>query len=469
MSTAPASAPAHDLLGNALAGAALEVVAAIDDFVAGFLGYETRIERVLPAADAHPNEILLNVYAGFVWLFLESPAGPTQAQRYLEAAARVQASAGSREQLHVELLRAWIADDIPGALRLADAITDDHPRDLAIVKLQQYLEFNRGNSPQMLRAILKVLDANREVAWAQGLAAFAYEQCHLLAEAEQAARRAIALKRKEPWAQHALAHVLLTQGRIREGTAFLESVRDTWVDLTSFMLTHNWWHLAVFHLARGRLRDVLAIYDQHVWGVAKSYSQDQVGAVQLLARIELDGHDVGPRWQDVAAHIAARGADTEQPFLSLLYLYGLGRAGRPEADVLLAAIERRADEAPEHSRAVWHDVTVPAARGVLAHARGDFEGAWRGLTAALPGLVGIGGSHAQRDLFNQLQLSAARRSGRLVAVQQDLELRRNVDPENVPVNLALADVYAALDLPGLATQARERAHAALVPATACEG
>jgi hypothetical protein len=40
-----------------------------------------------------------------------------------------------------------------------------------------------------------------------------------------------------------------------------------------------------------------------------------------------------------------------------------------------------------------------------------------------------------------------------------LELRREADPQGVPVNMALADVYLALGLPELAEQARARAAA----------
>ena len=98
------------------------------------------------------------------------------------------------------------------------------------------------------------------------MAAFAYEQCHLLEEAELAARTALEMRRKEPWAQHALAHVLLTRGRIDEGARLLESFRDTWTGLNSFMLTHLWWHLALFYLSQGRAAAVLEIYDRECWG-----------------------------------------------------------------------------------------------------------------------------------------------------------------------------------------------------------
>ena len=57
------------------------------------------------------------------------------------------------------------------------------------------------------------------------------------------------MRRKEPWAQHALAHVLLTRGRIDEGARFLEQAADTWTELNSFMVTHLWWHLTLFYLS----------------------------------------------------------------------------------------------------------------------------------------------------------------------------------------------------------------------------
>jgi hypothetical protein len=68
-----------------------------------------------------------------------------------------------------------------------------------------------------------------------------------------------------------------------------------------------------------------------------------------------------------------------------------------------------------------------------------------------------GGSHAQRDLFEQILLDAARRSGRSSVAQHMLELRRSADPNGVPVNTMLAALYAELGLPALAQQARGRA------------
>jgi hypothetical protein len=447
----------RDYLNNPVAAQRDSTVRAIDDFIEGYLAYETRAERILTAAEAEPGSCLANVYAGFLWMLLEAPAGARRAAKYLAAAERAAALASRREQLNTAVLRAWVDDDPALTLRICDQISDEYPRDLAIVKTHQYFEFNRGNSPEMLRVALKVAAANADVPYVHGMAAFAYEQCHLLNEAEAEARTALEMRRKEPWAQHALAHVFLTRGRIDEGALFLEQAADTWTDLNSFMVTHIWWHLALFYLSQGRDREVLDVYDRHCWGVAKDYSQDQIGAVSLLARMEIAGIDVGPRWQELGRHLAARAQDTVLPFLTLQYLYGLARAGRGEAQTLLDTVRTHAEAAPSFTREVWRDVALPACEGLYAYARGDYATAWRHLVLSVPRMAEAGGSHAQRDLFEQILWDAAAKSGRPAAAQQMLESTRIADPNGVPVNMALAAVYAQLGLPELADQARARA------------
>ena len=120
-----------------------------------------------------------------------------------------------------------------------------------------------------------------------------------------AARCALAMQPAEPWAQHALAHVMLTDGRLAEGAAFLQQASGQWTGLTSFMRGHNWWHLALFRIELGDDAAALRLYDEQVWGLDKSYSQDQVDAVSLLARLELAGVAVGERWDELAGHLAA--------------------------------------------------------------------------------------------------------------------------------------------------------------------
>lgn len=446
-----------DILGNPVSDTAPDLRAAMNDFVQGFLAYQTQAVSILGLIDRFPESCLGNTYAGFLWMFLEAPDAPERAAPYL---ARALAAKGTpREVANAQVLAAWVAGDIPETIRRCEDIARASPRDLTILKLGQYHQFNRGDAAGMLRMALYALPEGDATPYVHGMIAFGYEQCHLLPEAEAAARRAMQIEPTDPWAHHALAHVMLTQGRVAEGIEFLEQVSPTWEHLNSFMHTHNWWHLALFYISRDRQAEVLALYDRHVWGREKTYSQDQIGAVSLLARMEFAGIDVGARWGDVATHIAARGADTVSPFLTLQYLFALARAGLREAATLFAAIEDRA-QTPSHDQAAWADVALPAARGILAHAAGDTGLAVRELGRALPRLQEIGGSHAQRDFFEQIQLDALIKAGEMSTAQQVLELRRGYDPDGIPLNRTLAQVYDALGLPAQANTARDRVEAA---------
>ena len=436
-----------DSLGNTATLCDPASAAALNDFVEGFIACEARAANVLQACD-DPSAIVQACCAA-LHMFAESADAARNAQPFIDRALAHAPQATEREQRFVAAVAAWVQGDLPRAIALHEEQARLFPRDLASLKLGQYHLFNRGDSPGMLRMALNALPDAAEVPYLHGMLAFGWEQCHRLDHAEAAARHAIALCRKEPWAHHALAHVMLTQGRIDEGAQFMAEVSDTWTGLNSFMVTHNWWHQALFLLEQDRHAEVLALYDHQVWGVVKEYTQDQINAVSLLARLELAGVNVGDRWADVADHLALRLADHVLPFLDLQYLYGLARAGRTDAaNTLLHHIEAHAATRTEaHARTVWQQVCIPAARGLLAHAQGDWTTAAAQLGIALPRLVEIGGSHAQRDLFHQIWLDALQRNGQWAAVQNLLQPQVNAQPESVRLARQVDAINRALGLP----------------------
>jgi hypothetical protein len=457
-----------DSLGNPVHLEDPASLSAVNDFVEGFIACEARAANVLSVAGTDRSAIV-QAYSAALFMFSESHGGPANARPFIDSALAGASASTPRERSFVAAVDAWIDGDIPRAIRLHEQQAHEFPRDLVSIKLGQYHLFNQGDAPGMLRLALAALPHAGDVAYMHGIAAFGWEQCHLLGQAEQAARKAIAMNRKEPWAHHALAHVMLTQGRLDEGLRFMQHSSETWTGLNSFMVTHNWWHLALFALDLGQHDTVLRLYDRQVWGVVKEYSQDQIGAVSLLARLELAGVDIGDRWQDVAHYLVARTHDQVLPFLDLQYLYGLARAGRPEADVLMANIEafcaRISWSASKASAPagkgtftiavdgaaadVWRHVCLPAGQGLLAHARGDYATAVAMLGIALPRLMEIGGSHAQRDLFEQIHLDSLIRSGRWSAAQQVVQQRLAGQPESIRLRYQAKRVYAALGLGGI--------------------
>ena len=437
-----------DSLGNPVTLQDASSLGAVNDFVEGFIACEARAVNVLRVAAAD-GSVIVQASCAALHMFAESREAPANARPYLNRAlAASEQSSGTtpRERRFVASIAAWVEGDVIRAAQLHEEQAREYPRDLVSVKLGQYHRFNLGDAPGMLRLALAALPKTGDVAYVHGMAAFAWEQCHLLDEAEAAARKGIQICRKEPWAHHALAHVMLTTGRITEGQSFMNDVSDTWTGLNSFMVTHNWWHQALFGLELGQHDAVLHLYDERVWGVAKDYSQDQVNAISLLSRLELCGVDVGRRWQDVADYLLLRVDDHVQPFLDLHYLYALARAGRVQAHALMRSLCAFAEDRAQASP-VWAEVCVPAARGLLAHVNGDFAAAGTALATALPRLAEIGGSHAQRDWFEQLYLDALVRSHQWSAAQQIVQQRLRGQPQSTRLKRQGEAIYAALGLP----------------------
>ncbi len=435
-----------------------DTVAAIDRFVDQFLGYGKEADAILAGVKADPGCALANAYAAALHMFLESGEAPALARPWLDAALATVDRASEREWLNVMAVRAWVEGRPGDAIDFHRRLAEEYPRDICSVKFGQYHCFNRGDQEAMLRLAETAFLANEDNPCMHGMLAFALEQNHRLDEAEVAGRTATEMRRREPWAHHAVAHVLLTQGRIAEGIAWMESLSDTWEDCNSFMYTHNWWHLALFHMDNDGFAKALALYDSRVWGVSKDYSQDQVNAISLLWRLELAGVDIGDRWRDVVAHVAQRTGDHVEPFLNLHYVYALARAGRDdEAQEMLAAMTAHAAVAPTLAAVVWREVAVPAAEGFVAYAGDDMEKA-RAMFEPIQGRMReIGGSNAQRDLFDQMWLDVLMRTGgwsKAIEILEDRTLSRPGIPAN---HRLLAAAYGGAGFAEKAATAAARA------------
>ena len=175
----------------------------------------------------------------------------------------------------------------------------------------------------------------------------------------------------------------------------------------------------------------LALYDKHIWGVNKSFSQDQVNAISLLWRLELAGVDVAGRWDDVGHYVADRYLINDQPFLDMHYVYALARAGRAAAAAgVVDKMQRHSQTVAPYVRAAWTDVAIPACKAFVHIAKNDHKSALEHLIPAMARLQDIGGSHAQRDLFEQVRLDSLMKSGRyeeaVGLIEKRLAFRGNV-------------------------------------------
>ena len=391
-----------------------ETIAAINCYIEQALAYGKNAVAIFKGIEADPECAIANAHAAAFYLSHECAESRRQAVPYLEAAKKYVGKATEREQLFVAAVVAWAQGAIDRSIAYTEEITDKYPRDMIAVQLGQYHYFYQGNQEALLQIAEKVLPANRENHYLHGMIAFGLEQCHRLGEAEAVGRMALLMNRNDPWAQHAVAHVMEMQGRLEEGIAWIESHSDTWENCNSMLYTHNWWHVALYYLEKEDIQKVLEIYDAHLWGRAwKESPKDQVGVISLLLRLELRRVDVGNRWQELVPYLIPRIHEHSLPFNDLHYVYALARAGQVELlKEMLSSMQVYADaEAGAYIKQAWSEVAVPAAQGLAAHAQGAWEKAIAQLGATLSRLHAIGGSHAQRDLFEQVYLDAWLRVG----------------------------------------------------------
>jgi tetratricopeptide (TPR) repeat protein len=436
---------ARDGQGLDVSNAGAEAIEALDLLRDEWLAFGKRLPDVVAAAEKEERCALLLLTSANLLLTVNSPAAFDVAKRQFTQAKKLAARANAREQAWLAATEAWFAGDRERAQKLHADIVSEWPRDLVSAKVGQIHAIDRGDAEGILRVGERILPANRDNHYVWAMHAFGLEECNRIDEADAHARKAIEMERRDPWAHHVVAHCLEARGHMVEGVAFMQSVSDTWEDCNSFMYTHNWWHLALFLIDLDRSDEALELFDKRVWGIDKTFSEDQINAISLLARLELHGTDVGARWVDVANYVKPRLHEHFSPFLDLHYLYGLARAGDQSAITeMLASLEDRAEQAKASERQAWADCTVPAAHGLAAHAKGDHAEAARLLGQAMPHLTPIGGSIAQRALFGAIHLDALIRSGWNDAALKILQADDRERPTVPATKRALADLLRKL-------------------------
>jgi tetratricopeptide (TPR) repeat protein len=386
-----------------------EAVARINQFIHQALSYgSTAKNEILAAISADPTCAIAHAYAAAYYLSLENSFAWQQAVPHLKLAQRYANKSTLREKLYISAITAWANGNIQKAVELHEQITDQFPRDLLATQQGQYHYFYMGDSKKLLKIAEKVLPANSQNHFLYGMLAFGLEQCHQLNKAEAVARQAIAINRCDPWAHHAISHVMETQGRLEEGITWMEHYADTWDNCNSMLYTHNWWHIALYYLALGDTQRVLQLYDQHVWGKAQKNSpKDQVGAIALLIRLELQGVNIKNQWQGICPNLLPRIHEHALPFQDLHYVYALARTGQSElVHTMLESMQSHIQTIEPSLQKTWAEVAIPAAKGMIAHAQKEWSIAVSLMESVLPELYKIGGSHAQRQLFEQLYVNA---------------------------------------------------------------
>ena len=358
----------------------------------------------------------------------------------LAALERLAPHANARERGHERAARAWYEGDFARSARLYGDVLLDEPRDLLALQVAHIADFLLGET-QMLRdrvaQVLPHFDQNTPgYGYVLGMYSFGLEENAHYGRAEAVGREALARNPRDPWAVHAVTHVMEMRGRTPDGIDWLTSRSPDWAPENGFAF-HNWWHLALFHLELCDTERALELYDAQIRPRASKIAYENVDASALLWRLQLRGVDVGRRWAELASDWAEVGEEGHYAFNDVHAVAAFAGAGRSADTARTLAAMERALSAGGTNALMTRDVGLPLARGLLAFAEARYDECVELLLGIRTIVQRFGGSHAQRDLVHLTLVEAALRAKRFSLARALSAERLDRKPES-PHNRLLA-------------------------------
>lgn len=335
--------------------------------------------------------------------------------------ASADSSAGSdagltpRERLHCRAVVQLGKGNMYAACRLWEDVLVDHPTDMLALKLAHDCYFYLGRQREMRDSVARVLPAWRPseplYGYVLGQQAFGLLENRDYEQAAAYAKQGLDINPLDGWSSHSLAHVYEMTGRHHEGLRFMADTEHQWT-FCNMLAGHNYWHTALFHIEKGQHEEALTVFDDKL----KSYLSsgqllDIIDSSSLLYRLQLEGVEVGARWQRLMGHCLPHLDDHATAFNDLHLLMACLGSGNPEyLSKATSSLAEYYEDGDSESWRISKELGQPLVDALVAFDVGDYAKAASTLLQLRYEIVRIGGSDAQRDLFSQLLVHSCIRS-----------------------------------------------------------
>ena len=401
--------------------AADHYVDALDMFIAQTYGVEREFERAVESDDglavAHAALGLLQLYR----------SAPEEAKESVARAEALAVNATKRERQQVEAIGLMVSGRNDKAYRLIQEHLKEFPRDILMVRLASRVLIlgcsgaGVANFPEELLSMVKPLASDYGEDWAfLGQYAFAHHETGQFSDALTFAERSLEQRPDNANASHSVAHVFFETGDPDGGSDFLGDWLDGY-DRRGPFNVHLSWHQALFQLATGRPENAVSLYEGHIRPtvIQKNFGSLQ-DAASLMWRMKIYGDGEPGPWNE-ALEIARPAAENPGPAFRDAHAALAFAAGghTEEMGKLISGLDAMAGEGNALSR----EVMLPLAKGVEAFANGAYDDAADNLDGLVDQLARIGGSHAQREVFEDTILESYIRAGRFDKAQDLLYTR----------------------------------------------
>lgn len=322
-----------------------------------------------------------------------------------------------RERLHVRAMELFSKGNFPKACDTWEEILVEHPTDLLALKFSHDGYFYMGGQAQMRDSVARVLPHWKPhmplFSYLKGLYSFGLLETHYYDEAEKVAKEGLAMTRDDAWCVHSVAHVHEMKAEVDKGLAFMESTETDWQGC-DMLACHNYWHWALYFIEKGDYEAALGIFDKQVskrCGPSASML-DTVDFTSLLYRLEMEGVCVKDRWRELLQVTLPHTDDHVLIFNDLHFLMAsLGAKETGAAQRLIQGLRQRADDPEDnYQHQLAGALGLPMCQALLEYDQGNHARAVELLLPLRYRIQAIGGSDAQRDVFNILLIQAAMKS-----------------------------------------------------------
>jgi tetratricopeptide (TPR) repeat protein len=398
-------------VGAASAAAVGEYIGAVDLLLSANVGADAALERAL-AAD--PDFALAHIARARV-LQLQARIG--EAQAAAERAQLLTSRLSTRERRHIAAIATAIEGDAPAALALVREHAAEYPRDALPLSLALsvfgLLGFSgrRDHHEAQLALLEQLAPSWPEDWWFLGYLGWAQIETGAVAAGTRLVERSLALNPRNAHGAHQRAHGFFEAGDPDGAAAFLTEWLPGY-ERAGQLHCHLSWHLALSELARGNSEHAMTVYHDAIRpSVALSAPMLCLAdSASFLWRWDIYGASpaLGSEWSEVAAHARRHFSRASLAFADLHA--ALAEAASGDQAGLQDRVAGLQDLAGA-GRLPPGEAAPALCAAIAALARGEAWEAAQTLEGALADLPRIGGSHAQRELFEDTLIVAQLRSG----------------------------------------------------------
>uniref|UniRef100_A0A9L0JXI2 Tetratricopeptide repeat protein 38 n=1 Tax=Equus asinus TaxID=9793 RepID=A0A9L0JXI2_EQUAS len=320
-----------------------------------------------------------------------------------------------REQLHVSAVETFAKGNFLKASELWEQILRDHPTDMLALKFSHDTYFYLGHQEQMRDSVARVYPfwtPNIPLSsYVKGIYSFGLMETNFYDQAEKLAK-----------------------------------------EDSDMLACHNYWHWALYLIEKGEYEAALTIYDNHILPSLRANGTmlDAVDNCSMLYRLQMEGVSVGERWQDVLPVTKKHSRDHILLFNDAHFLMASLGAQDPQTTQELLTTLQDVIESPGENcqHLLARDVGLPLCQALVEAQNGNPDRVVELLLPIRYRIVQIGGSNAQRDIFNQLLIHAALKctSGVHKNVARSLLMERDALKPNSPLTARLMRKASAVHL-----------------------